>query len=159
MPGYVNFFYRDGVNPASTKSTFAKHKILTVQGIIVKNALIFMYKVHKCALALPPSIRETIPNNAPSTGSSYETCAGWLAEQNFYKQRNSIYFKGPLLYTELSSANEEWNSCISIPSLKNSIKRKLLEIQSQGDSMEWQAANFKLYNINGLRKSERIVSG
>ena len=159
MPGYVNFFYRDGVNPASTKSTFAKHKILTVQSIIVKNALIFMYKVHKSALALPPSIRETIPNNAPSTGSSYETCAGWLAEQIFFKQRNSIYFKGPLLYTELSGANEEWNSCLSIPSLKSSIKRKLREIQNQGDPLEWQAENFKLYSVNGLRKSERIVSG
>ena len=155
MPGYVNFFYKDGVNPASTKSTFAKHKILTVPGLIVKNALIFMYKVHHFAMEIPSSIRDTIPDNSPIAGSSHETCAEWLSEHNTSKQRNSVYFKGPLLYAEFSATNQEWNSCTSITTLKSAIKRKLREIQSTGDPVEWQANNFKLYDICGLRKSER----
>ena len=155
MPRYVNFFYKYGVNPASTKSTFAKLKILTVHGLIVKNALIFMYKVHHFAMEIPSSIRDTIPDNSPIAGSSYETCAEWLSEHNTSKQRNSVYFKGPLLYAEFSATNQEWNSCTSITTLKSAIKRKLREIQSTGDPVEWQANNFKLYDICGLRKSER----
>ena len=80
MPGYVNYFYKDGENPANTKpmAIFREHKILIVQGIIVKNALIFMYKINKFAMQLPVSLRETIPDNAPITGSTYPTCADWL---------------------------------------------------------------------------------
>ena len=93
MPGFVNYFYRDGETAAHTKTTFTKHKILTVQSIIVKNILLFMYKLQKFTHLLPCSIRDTIPENAPTTGSTYETCTDWLAEQNYYKCRNSIFYK------------------------------------------------------------------
>ena len=100
----------------------------------------------------------TIPENAPTTGSTYETCTDWLAEQNYYKCRNSIFYKGPLLFSEMSMEHTIWNSCSSITSTKNAIKRKLGELQSQGEPEEWLSQNFKLYNINGLRKSARIAN-
>ena len=43
MPGYVNYFYKDGVTAANTKTFFTEHKILTVQSVIVKNALPTLY--------------------------------------------------------------------------------------------------------------------
>ena len=158
MSGYVNYYYKDGETPANTKPIFLKHKILTVQSIIVKNALIFMYKINKFTSHLPVSIRETIPNNAPTTGSTYHTCADWLTKYNYCKHRNSIYYKGPLLFTEFSSENETWNTCFTITSLKSRIKRNLHEIQSRGEPLEWQSKNFKLYEINGLRKSDRLAN-
>ena len=158
MPGYVNFFYKDGLNPANTKSTFTKHNIFTVQSLIVKNALIFMYKINNFPDSLPTSIVETISTNAPIIGSTHEDCTDWLSEFSYTKYQNSIYYKGPLLFTEIASANKNINLCYSDSSLKSSIKTTLREIQKQGDAMEWQSVNFKLYNISGLRKSSRIAN-
>ena len=44
MPGYVNYFYKEGKIPTHTKESFYKYNILTIHGIIIKNALIFMHK-------------------------------------------------------------------------------------------------------------------
>ena len=156
MTGYVNYFYKDGDTPAKTKSTFTKHKILTVHNIIAKNTLLFMYKVNKFMCYLPISVRETISENAPKGCSSHVTCADWLETYNNNVFRNSIVFKGPLLFSDFKDNNESCNECYCIPSLKNKIKRKLHEVQSEGDPVEWQASNFLLYNINGLRRSDRI---
>ena len=41
----VNFKYRDGIIPSHTKLTFEEMNVLTVQNVIVKNALIFMQKI------------------------------------------------------------------------------------------------------------------
>ena len=45
MPGFVKFFYKDGITPAHTKPGFTKFKILSVQGVVVLNALILMHKI------------------------------------------------------------------------------------------------------------------
>ena len=37
MPDYVNYWYDNGELPAHTKSSFKKHEILTVHGIITMN--------------------------------------------------------------------------------------------------------------------------
>ena len=39
MPGYVNYFYKEGEPPAHTKSSFNSMKIHTIHSIITKNAL------------------------------------------------------------------------------------------------------------------------
>ena len=54
MAGFVNFRYRDGIIM----------KVLTVQNVIAKNALIFMHKITYFQNLLPKSVRETLPNNA-----------------------------------------------------------------------------------------------
>ena len=45
---------------------------------------------------------------------------------------------------------------LSINAYKKNVKRMLLELQNKGDVNEWQADNFLLYNISGLRKSARL---
>ena len=39
---------------------------------------------------------------------------------------------------------------------KSSVRKVLKNLQSQGNEEEWQANNFLLYNIPGLRKSTKI---
>ena len=156
MTGYVNYFYKDGETPANTKPTFTKHKILTIHNIIAKNTLLFMYKINKFMSELPVPVREAIATDAPTAGSTYETCASWLETYNNNIYRNSIFFKGPLLFAEFSTTCEKCNLCYCTPSLKNRIKSSLHSTQSEGDPSEWQPTNFTIYNIKGLRRSERI---
>ena len=158
MPGYINFFYMDGKLPAHTKSGFSNFGVLTVQGVIVKNSLLFMHKINNFERLLPISIRETIANDAPSRGSDHVTCQGWLAEFGTNSYRNSLFFKGPLLYIDpaCSQLLSSPTSILSVNAYKTNLKRLLLDIQNKGDRNEWQSDNFLLYNINGLRKSERL---
>ena len=44
MPGYVNYFYKDGKLPTGTKKCFTDYRVLTIHGIIASNALNFMHK-------------------------------------------------------------------------------------------------------------------
>ena len=46
MPGWVNYFYKDGIHPTHTKASFTTFKILTVHNVILKNMLIFLDKVN-----------------------------------------------------------------------------------------------------------------
>ena len=69
--------------------------------------------------------------------------------------RTSLFYKGPLLFADF--ATNELLSC-SILSFKNCTKRLLTNIQSSGDLEEWQTENFKLYNIPGLRRSNRNIA-
>ena len=116
-----------------------------------------MYKIHNFATKLPTSVRDTIPNNVPTAGSTHVTCGDWLAEYSYCKYRNSIYFKGPLLYRDnMPYETDKLNACFTTTSLKNTFKSILRQLQNQGDATEWQPGNFKLYNINGLRQSDRI---
>ena len=79
MPGFVNYFYKDGKLPAHTDSSFYQYGILTIHGIIVKNAatahtsnqwtnvknaLLFMHNSNQYPSSLPQLIRETVPDNA-----------------------------------------------------------------------------------------------
>ena len=44
IPGFANYFYKDGETPHHTKFAFNNYGVLSIQNIIAKNALIFMYK-------------------------------------------------------------------------------------------------------------------
>ena len=78
IPGYVNYFNKDVVLPAHTKGSFNEYKILTIHGIKVKSALIFLHKIKYFPESLPLSIRETLPDNAPSQNSTHENGITWL---------------------------------------------------------------------------------
>ena len=153
MPGYVNYYFKDGNVPQHTKPAFNQFGVLTVQGIIVKNALLFMHKVKHFPHILPPSLTDTIARNAPTYGSTHETCEVWLNEFNNAHHRKSIFFKGPLLVTD-SLNIVPGDSLVPINIYKSKVKSRLLEIQNQGD-IEWQQDNFPLYCISGLRVSNR----
>ena len=158
MSGYVQFKFRDGQIPTHTKSTFYSWNILTVQGIIVKNALIFIHKTRNFPLALHESVRSTIHENAPSTSEcNYENSLDWLQIYQFGcpHYRRSIFFKGPLLSINIDYINIVSPACLlSLNVHKKSVHEFMLDQQNQGDPDEWPP--FMLNKINGLRKSNRL---
>ena len=156
MPGFVNYQYRDGNLPDHTKHSFSKYNILTVHGVIVLNALLFLHKVRHFPRSLPPSLTNTIPDNIPTPGATHETCEDWLLDHNNHIYRASIFFKGPLIsiiphISDLTTLA----SLLKIQIYKNNVKTALLKAQSEGDVNEWEPSNFILNNIPGLRKSPR----
>ena len=161
MPGFVRFFYKDGSPPAHTKPAFTNFKILSIHGIIVMNALILMHKLKYFPDLLPPSIRDTIDSNSPLTHASptHESCEAWLDTYNNSYHRKSVFFKGPLLAIEGSIAKSSAiYASSSINAYKSKTKTYLLEQQCSGDINEWEAGNFLLHNITGLRKSNRTTT-
>ena len=154
MPGYVNYFYKDGKLPAHTKTTFETHEILTIHGIITKNSLLFMHKYHNFPHLIPPSIKNIMPENTPSLNSNDDSNKEWFSKYGMNKYKSTILCKGPLL--AISSLNQEVTTPSSVLSLniyKNSLKRKLLSEQSKGIPEQWP--NFILHNTPGLRISSR----
>ena len=152
MPGYTNYFYKDGVLPVHTKPFFKQYNILTVHGIIVKNALILLRKIYNFPGSLPESVRALIASDAPTLGADHETSSTWLAKFTHSCYRSSIQYKGPLLYSDPQTEN------LISPTLKtykNGVKNLLCEIQSKGAVDDWEGENFWLYSIRGLRKSLR----
>ena len=160
LPGFVNYWYKDGTPPASTKSGFYVHKILTVHSIIVKNALVFMHKLKNFPSLVPPSIKKTIPNSAPIfnvADPDSSLTPQWSDEYGKHPYNNSVFYKGPLL-----AINRYSVAATSLPSLfnlniyKRCIKSMLIDQQNEGIADEWP--NFMLYNIAGLRKSKRNIN-
>ena len=157
IPGYVNYFYKDGKLPAHTKSSFNKFKIHTIHSIIVKNALITMHKINKFPDKIPQSVGTTISPNAPTRGSNYETCDEWLDNYGTNVYRKSFFFKGPVIYSDPSTLVLDTPAALrSIDAYKSNVKRFLLSIQEKGEGDEWHQDNFMLHNIQGLRKSARL---
>ena len=161
MPGYVQYFFKDGKLPSGTKSSFTKYNILTIHSIIVQNALIFMHKISLFTKLLPQSLKNTIPGNAPTTIAgvdTFEDYSDWLGKFGSQIYRNSLFYKGPLLYIDNNKFNEirSPSACLSMKIFRNNVKNSLIKHQSSGEKDEWLANNFVLYNITGLRRSARI---
>ena len=158
MPGYVNYFYKDGVIPTSTKSSFNEYKILTVHSIIVRNVQIFMHKVFDIPHKLPLSVRNTISPLAPRSRSEsdHETSQTWLENFGTHIFRKSIFFKGPLIFIHPSSEKLLTpTACLFLNVYKNEAKRSILKSQALGDENDWKTSEFLLYDIQGLRRSKR----
>ena len=160
VPGFINYRYRiDGTLPGHTKAYFSKFDILTVQSVIVLNTLIFMHRIRHVPQALPQSVRLTVAENAPLPGDTHNTCFEWLQYHNNHFHIRSLFYKGPLL-----SIIPQISELTTLPALinpniyKSNVRRELKNIQSQGNEEEWQANNFLLYNIPGLRKSLKKVN-
>ncbi len=161
MPGYVNYYYKDGILPTGTKSKFNEFEILTVHNIVVRNAQIFMQKVFTSPRLLPPSVRETISHLAPrrSYDSDHETCQAWLENVGSHVHRNSLFFKGPLIYIHPESEELQTPTAVlSINVYKTDAKKALLKSQALGDVNDWRTTKFLLFNIPGLRRSSRLNS-
>ena len=78
MPGYVNYFYTNGEIPAHTKTSFKEYDILTIHGVIVRNALILMHKIKYFPNTVPNSIRSLFADNTLTYESTYENSEAWL---------------------------------------------------------------------------------
>ena len=156
MTGYVNYRYNNdnGELPSHTKRSFEEYNILTIHGIIIKNALLFMHKKRHFPRQLPPSIIETIPNNAPIVGSDHDSCNSWFESYGRTPYCSSIFYKAPLLAISQENVNmTTLPSLFSLNIYKKSVKQGLINLQSNGDNTEWPS--FLLYNIPGLRRSAR----
>jgi exonuclease III len=158
MPGRVNYYFKDGKLPTHTKPGFNELGVMTVHNIIVQNTLLLLFKISgSLHSTVPISVVNTIDLDAPTHGSTHDTCRDWLDNYNCTLTRNSLFFKGPLLKIdpELSQTLLSPTSLLSIKALRGNIKRTLLDIQKRGDFNEWQSENFILFNIKGLRQSSR----
>ena len=107
IPGYINYRYRDGELPGHTKASFEEYKILTIHGLIAKNALIFMHKIRHFPTLLPSSVKSTIADNAPTVGSNHENSVLWLELYGQTSYKSTLFHKGPLL--AISELNIEEN--------------------------------------------------
>ena len=116
MPGYVNYWYDNGELPAHTKSSFKKHEILTVHGIITMNTLIFLHLVTNFPSSLPLSITSMIPINIPRFGSSREDSSKWAQKCNNIPYRSTLFYKGPLLAmsSDVKSITADTSTFLSI---------------------------------------------
>ena len=157
IPGYINYFYKDGKLPAHTKSFFNKYKIHTIHSIVVKNALITMHKIRNFPDKIPLSVCETISQNAPVHGSDHESCEEWLKMYGTNIYQSSFFYKAPLIHADpITKGLETSITLSSIDAYKGAVKRFMLSIQGKGESEEWHSDNFMLNNIQGLRKSARL---
>ena len=154
VPGYINYFFRDGTLPGHTKSAFNDHKILTVHNIIAFNAFLFMERTRSFPSTLPPSIVLTISKNSPTIGSRHDDCESWLQKYNTSVYRNSLFFKAPMLYsTSGIIENFYHDSFITLTVFRAKVKAIILDNQTEGDRDEWEIDNFVLNKIKGLRSS------
>ena len=160
IPGFINYRYRSGGTlTGHTKSYFAKYDILTLQNVIVLNALVFMHKARHFPLDLPRSMRKTVAENWPLPGAPHESSNEWLQHISYHLYTRSVFYKGPLL-----SIIPKISELITPPTLLNAkiykkdIRKALMKYQSSGDTKEWQSGNFLLFDIPGLRKSPKNLT-
>ena len=156
MPGYVNYFYKDGQLPAHTKSSFKDFDILTIHAIIARNTLLLMHRLKYFPDTVPKSVRNLFPNDLPVYGTTHDDCTIWLDTYGGPTFRSSVFFKGPLL--AISDTNKEiltnLSSLFSLNVYKASAKQKLIKQQSLGDDDSWPS--FLLQSVKGLRHSDRL---
>ena len=154
IPGYINYKYKKGITAGHTKSYFKKINVLTVHGVIVMNALLFLHKTRHFPRSLPESINETINKFSPVPGDDPEDYLEWSQKFNNHIFSPSVFFKGPLLTIIPQISEQITPPCLlNYKIYKSNIRRKLLEIQSNGNEDDWLAENFLLYNITGFRKT------
>ena len=82
--------------------SFIDYRVLTTYGIITSNALNYKHKASCFPLLLPPiSVKQTITDTVINIDINQSDPAflSWLAESNSHNLRNSLFFKGPLLYS------------------------------------------------------------
>ena len=123
IPGFINYKYRKGCLPGHTKSAFSAYKILTIQNIISFNSFLFMFKVEHFPLLLPLSIRKTISSHCSRPDSTHITCENWLNIYNNFHYSKSLFYKGPLLFSQSNINKNISPACYhSIQAYKRDVK-------------------------------------
>ena len=154
VPGFINYKYRDGELLGHTKPYFNEYKMLGVHGVIVTNALLFIYKIRYIPSLLPISVRLVIADDAPIPGS---TSNAWLTIYGDTVYQKSVFFKGPLLSINPNFIDTIYpETTVDVKVIKRKLKCVMFDIQSMGENEEWTANNFILNNIPGLRSSARL---
>ena len=109
-------------------------------------------KIRSFPSLLPNSIVATIPTYSPEHGSTHDDCEKWLKTYNTPTYRNSLFFKGPLLYSTTNFVEHYDIKRTTTPNIfKNKVKKVILDCQGEGETIEWEVDNFALYKCKGLR--------
>ena len=157
MPGYVNYYFKDGNLPTGTKTSFKEYNILTVHGIIAKTAIMFMHKNICRPNVIPASVRDTIDKDAPkyNLDESNEAIKDWYKNHNTSVFRNSLFFVGPMLFSDpkLSEvvAPRPQQICF-----KTRAQKIIFEFEHLGEPENWEGSKFIIHELQGIRKSKRI---
>ena len=117
-----------------------------------------MNKVQNFPNQLPRPVLDTIDKNALSTSYSDQPTylSEWYQTYNTSQYRMSTFFKSPLIYINLKH-NNNWITYNNPNIFKSNIKSHLLiDAQFRGTNDEWTPQNFPLYQITGLRSSDRL---
>ena len=152
IPGYVNYYYDKDTHepPGHTKQAFTNSKILTVYSLILKNIILFMYKLKYRLQNTPKGIVDIFPIDLeiPST--------------RLVTMENTMFVKGRRLFSEvMGEFMDEYPIVIALKSLnsfKNMLKAYLITIQAKGSSDEWVTENFRLCIQLATRKSQRLLN-
>ena len=155
VPGFINYFYKQGIQPGHTKPYFREYKILTIHSIVALNSLLFVHKSRNFRDSLPLEVSSTISPDSPSYQATIESAETWLSKYNTSVFRSSVFFKGPLLSTR-PEFNRFLGKLILTPQqYKKELKGTILGLQTSGSDNEWDPKNFITFNIPGLRQSSR----
>ena len=152
MSGYINYYFKDGQLPTGTKNSFNQHGVLTVHGIIANQALRFMHKVKVFPSLIPTSVRSTIQDhivNMSVLDQSDPMFLSWAEEFNTHIYRNSLFFKGPLVYFDPCTVQKYATPAanISLNIFKNQTKQFLLRLQAEGHKNDWKTNDFLIFAI------------
>ena len=103
-----------------------------------------------------------LKGNVLQNYATVHVCKHIVVDYNYCKFCNSIHYKDPLLFNKfsVSISNEtwNWNFAVHISLDENKVKDRLSEIHAPSNLLKWQTYNFKIDNINGLRKSKQIAN-
>ena len=159
IPGYVNYYYNKVTKepPNHTKQAFNDNKILIVYSLILKNLMLFMYKLNYHTHLIPDGIIAIFPCPGPTT----ETETIDVLSERLVTEANSMFVKGKRLYSEVMNEASEADvilPAVSLGSFKNRLKSYLISIQSKGSGTEWEPENFRLCIQQAKRKSPRLNS-
>ena len=79
----------------------------------------------------------------------------WYNSLNDHTYQNSLFFKGPLLYSD-PQVSDLVTPVLSRECFKNRAKNTLLELDHKGDPENWDDSKFLVNEIQGIRKSSRL---
>ena len=159
MPGLVNYYFKDGALPTHTKQAFSKYNILTVHNIVLKNMLLYIYKVVNSPTTLPILVKQAIAYDIPTPGTAVDFMSDWYMTYNSIPFNKTVFFKAPLLYYNVMSdylTHHTIENIRNINIFKQHIKAHLVGLQNTGSEKEWQSANFMLTSMQGIRTSNRL---
>ena len=107
---------------------------------------------------LPPSVVQTIPEDSPSPTNTTDYSSEWYAKYSSTPYNTSIFFKGPLLYNSILADAGVNISTSELITFKTNVKTHLLQEHIHDKAVEWSTTTFKLFELHGVRHSERIKS-
>ena len=132
-------------------------KILSIRGIIAKSAIFFLNKYHCQPDKLPQSVRDLIDTNAPKycLDETDDSTQNWYATHNIPIYRNSLFFIGPMVFTDPELADLV-TPRPEVSNIKSMVQKFLHKFEHRGDPEKWSESKFFIHEIQGIRKSKRI---